>query len=312
MTPHTQHSIRVSAGIQIAVQTWGHRPGDGPPREVAVMLHGFPDRADLWAGVAAHLAPHCQVVAFDMRGCGQSTPLTGTRHYHYSHLIDDLFDVIDHVSPGQKVHLVGHDWGGLYGWDALLDPRAHARVASFVTLAPSLQQVAHWMRHRVQRPTPTNLLALLHQVLVSNSLMGLFTMPGLPHLLWRSGLGLKVFGQLVQRLEGVALPASPGVEADAVRSLGIYRANLLQQLLRPRPVDVTPIPVHTLIATRDPFLPPRVFEGCSAWTQHPSQSLLDASHWAPLSRPAEIAAKVLDMTRRWPAAHNVTRPSHSA
>ncbi len=103
---------------------------------------------------------------------------------------------------------------------------------------------------------------------------------------------------MVERLEGVRLPVHPGVEGDAVRYLGIYRANLFQQVLRPQPVQRTPIPVHTLIATRDPFLPPRVFEGCADWSQQPSRSEVDATHWAPLSRPQEVAQVVGDMAQR--------------
>lgn len=297
-TPTAASTVTTPAGVELAVRTWGTRPSAQAPREVFVLLHGFPDRALLWEGVAQRLATQGFVIAHDMRGCGQSTPLHGTRHYRYAPLIDDLYAVIDGLCPGQKVHLVGHDWGGLYGWDALFDARAATRIASFTTMAPSLNQVGHWVRQRLSRPTPRRVAQVLHQMLVSNGLMAFFALPVLPTLLWRSGLGLWTFRQLVQRLERVPLPVHPGVEADAVRYLGIYRANLLQQALFPQPVQRTPIPVHTLVATRDPFLPPRVFEGCAAWSQHPSRSEVDASHWAPLSRPQEVAQAVLTMARQ--------------
>lgn len=298
MTPHTITSLTTPAGVHLAVHTWGTPPSAQAPREVVVLLHGFPDRALLWQAVAQHLSPHAWVVAYDMRGCGQSTPLQGTRHYRYAPLIDDLFAVIDHVSPRQKVHLAGHDWGGLYGWDALFDARAATRIASFTTMAPSLNQVGHWVRERLSRPTPGRMGQVLHQMLVSNGLMGFFAMPLLPTLMWRSGVGLWTFRQLVERLEGVRLPVHPGVAEDAVRYLGIYRANLFQQVLRPQPVQRTPIPVHTLVATRDPFLPARVFEGCADWSAQPSRSEVDASHWAPLSRPQDIAQVVAHMARQ--------------
>lgn len=301
MPKSLQHHTRLvsgAPGVQISVHTWGQAPTPQSPKEVVMLLHGFPDRALLWEGVAQHLGQHCFVIAYDMRGCGQSSPLQGRKHYRYAPLLDDLFAVIDQCSPGQKVHLVGHDWGGLYGWDALFDPRGPQRIASYVTMAPSLNQVGRWLRSRLLRPSPRNLAQALHQVSVSNSLMSFFAMPVLPTLMWRSGLGLWTFRQMVQRLEQVNLPVHPGVEADAVRFLGIYRANLFQQVLRPKPVTRTRIPVHTLVATRDPFLPPRVFEACADWTEHHSQSTLDASHWAPLSRPAELAQVVEAFTRQ--------------
>lgn len=308
MSQRPTTTVTTTAGVELAVHTWGQRPSAADPRETIVLLHGFPDRALLWEGVAQRLSKDHFVIAYDMRGCGHSTPLHGTQHYRYGPLIDDLFAVIDQLSPGQKVHLAGHDWGGLCGWDALFDARSATRIASFTTMAPSLNQVGHWVRQRLSRPTPSRLAQVLHQMLVSNGLMGFFAMPVLPTLMWRSGLGLWTFRQMVARLEGVRLPVHPGVEGDAVRYLGIYRANLFQQVLRPQPVQRTPIPVHTLIATRAPFLPPRVFEGCADWSQQPSRSEVDATHWAPLSRPEEVAQVVADMAQR----HRQTAPLQTA
>jgi pimeloyl-ACP methyl ester carboxylesterase len=306
MTQHQTLKVTSPAGVELSVHTWGQRPSAAEPREVFVLLHGFPDRALLWEGVARHLAQGGFVIAHDMRGCGQSTPLHGTRHYRYAPLIDDLFAVIDGMKLKQKVHLVGHDWGGLYGWDALFDVRASTRVASFTTMAPSLNQVGQWVRQRLSRPTPARIGQVLHQMFVSNALMGFFAMPVLPTLMWRSGLGVWTFRQMVERLERVRLRVHPGVAGDAVRYLGIYRANLFQQVLRPQPVQRTTIPVHTLIATRDPFLPPRVFEGCADWTLQPSRSEVDATHWAPLSRPEEIARVVANMAATHPQADRLT------
>lgn len=308
MSQRPTTTVTTTAGVALAVHTWGQRPSAADPRETIVLLHGFPDRALLWEGVAQRLSKDHFVIAYDMRGCGHSTPLHGTQHYRYGPLIDDLFAVIDQLSPGQKVHLAGHDWGGLCGWDALFDARSATRIASFTTMAPSLNQVGHWVRQRLSRPTPSRLAQVLHQMLVSNGLMGFFAMPVLPTRMWRSGLGLWTFRQMVAKLEGIQLPVHPGVAGDAVRYLGIYRANLFQQVLRPQPVQRTPIPVHTLIATRDPFLPPRVFEGCADWSQQPSRSEVDATHWAPLSRPEEVAQVVADMAQR----HRQTAPLQTA
>lgn len=300
MNQHKQMKVRTPAGVELSVHTWGQRPSASEPREVFVLMHGFPDRALFWEGVAQHLSKGAFVVAYDMRGCGDSTPLHGTLHYRYALLIDDLFAVIDGLNLKQKVHLMGHDWGGLYGWDALFDARAATRIASFTTMAPSLNQIGHWVRQRLSRPTPSRIGQVLHQMLVSNALMAFFAMPLLPTLMWRSPLGAWTFRQMVERLERVRMTVHPGVSDDAVRYLGIYRANMFQQVLKPQPVQRTPIPVHTLVAKHDPFLPPRVFEGCADWTLQASHSEVEATHWAPLSRPQELAQAVMDMARRHP------------
>lgn len=303
--------VHSPAGVRLAVHSWGPAPSAAAPREVVVLLHGFPDRAQFWSQVAQHLQRDCHVIAYDMRGCGQSTPIEGRRHYRYSELIDDLFAVIQATSPHQKVHLVGHDWGALYGWDAVLDARASAHIASFVTMAPSLNQIGLWMRQRLLRPSPRNLAQLMHQGMVSNGLMVFFTLPVLPELVWRSGVGRWLMRRMLQRMEGLSVEPPPGAEAEAERFLGIYRANLLQQVLRPQAPRRTPVPVHALMALRDPFLPLRVFEGCAAWATEFTHSTVDAAHWAPLSQSQQVAHTVQAMARRWAVAQ-VTRttPEH--
>lgn len=289
---------KIQAGdIQLALYTWGQAPSVEQPREIIVLAHGFPDRAALWEKVARELERDYFVVAFDMRGCGDSTPIRGIRHYKYAALIGDLFAVIDAVSPNQKVHLVGHDWGGLYGWEAIASPEGEKRIASFTTLSPSLEHVGLFLRKRLLRPTPRNLLQLFGQ-LGRNSLMTFFTLPLLPELLWRSGLGVAMMRRMVTHFEPrITYQKNPGVEGDAIRYLGIYRANLLQRTLRPRRV-VSQVPVHVLLAVKDPFLPPSVFEQCAQGTRTYSSSELDASHWAPLSRPKELARAVSSQVQR--------------
>lgn len=280
-----------AANVQLAVYTWGERPTLEQPREVLVLAHGFPDRALFWEKVAKALERDFYVVAYDMRGCARSTHISGTRHYRYEVLVADLLAVIDAVSPTQKVHLVGHDWGGLYGWEAIVDPAGMQRIASFTTLSPSLEQVGFYLRSRLLRPTPRNLWQLGSQLL-RNSLMTFFTLPVLPELLFLSGMGTFMFKRLVTRFEPrISFQDYPGLAGDARRYLGIYRANLLQRTLRPRKVQSI-VPVHAIIAVHDPFLPPPVFERSHEWTVKYSQSLVDAAHWAPLSRPLELATDI--------------------
>ncbi len=286
-----------SGDVRLAVYTWGSKPTAEQPREVIVLAHGFPDRAIFWEQVATALQDSFHVVAFDMRGCAYSTPVKGRRHYHFRELLNDLYAVIDAVSPGRPVHLVGHDWGGIYGWDAIAEAAGRQRIASFVTMSPALDHVGFYLRRRFLRPTPRHLAQALGQ-LCRNSLMTFFTLPLLPELLFRSGLGTAMFRALVGHFEPrIVFRKNPGMEDDAIRYLGIYRANLLQRVLFPRRAGKSPVPVHLLLAARDPFLPPAVFEACADSTVRCSRSLIDAAHWAPLSRPQEMATAIAGFIR---------------
>jgi pimeloyl-ACP methyl ester carboxylesterase len=108
----------------LAAERW---PGEGQP---VVLLHaGVADRRS-WRDVAAALQPRTSVVAYDMRGYGETTAAT----YGFTHL-DDLRAVLDEVATG-PVWLVGSSMGGELAIDAALaDPE---RIAGLVLLAPSV------------------------------------------------------------------------------------------------------------------------------------------------------------------------------
>lgn len=285
-----------SENIQIAIYTWGEKPTIDQPRETMVFAHGFPDRAIFWEKVAQALKDDFYVVAYDMRGCGESTHIRGCQHYKFDSLLKDLFAVIDVVSPDQKVHLIGHDWGGIYGWNAIRDIEGQKRIVSFTTMAPSLEQVGVYLRTRLLKPTPKNLWQLINQ-LARNSLMTFFALPLLPELMWRSGLGAWLMKTLITKWEeNVIYQKNEGLEGDAIRYLGIYRANLLQRVFVAKQ-STTDVPVHTLIAEKDPFLPPLLFADTQHWASQHTQSFVDASHWAPLSRPNEVAEVIRHFTQ---------------
>lgn len=294
---HKPDLFVTSADATLAVYTWGEKPSAERPRDVVVLAHGFPDRALFWEKVATALQDSHYVVAFDMRGCAESSHLRGMRHYRFAPLIADLCAVIDAVSPDQKVYLVGHDWGGIYGWNAICSAEGEQRIAGFLTLSPALEHVGSYLRRRMAHPTPRNLMQLGMQ-LVRNSLMTFFTLPLLPELLFLSGLGTVMFRVMVGRFEpDIRFHKNDGMEGDAIRYLGIYRANLLQRTLFGKAIS-TRVPVHVLMAQRDPFLPPAVFEHCRASAESCSESFVDAAHWAPLSRPQELADAIAGFTAR--------------
>lgn len=279
-----------SAEVKLAVYTWGTKPTAQQPKEVLVFAHGFPDRALFWEKVARHLEQDFYVVAFDQRGCAASTHISGWKHYKFEPLIKDLLAVIEAVSPDQKVHLIGHDWGGIYGWNAINSVDGRQKIASFITMSPSLEQVGFYLRQRLLKPTPKNLYQLVEQLL-RNSLMTFFTLPLLPEILWHSGLGVFMMRLMFKHYENLTAEPFPGVEGDAIRYLGIYRANLFQRVLFAKRTVAT-VPVHLLLAERDPFLPTKLFEASHEWASNITQSYLDASHWAPLSRHAEMATAI--------------------
>lgn len=98
---------------------------------VVIALHGFPDTARSWRPVGERLAAQgFHVVAPYLRGYAPS-PLDGP--FDVDALADDLAAIVAAVSPGAPVVLVGHDWGAVIAYIALLRHPTLFRVA--VTLA---------------------------------------------------------------------------------------------------------------------------------------------------------------------------------
>ena len=112
--------------VSLAAERWS---GDGQGQPVVLLHAGVTDRRG-WYAVADRLQPSTSVVAYDMRGYGETSGLT----YAFSHL-DDLRMVLDQVATG-PVWLVGSSMGGEIAIDAAVaDP---TRVAGLVLLAPAV------------------------------------------------------------------------------------------------------------------------------------------------------------------------------
>src|SRR3954447_12152786 len=143
-------SSRVRSGdITLAVRE--HSPA-GPGRPTVVLLHGYPDRQDTWNAFVGYLPlDRWHVATYDVRGAGDSDVPVRRAEYRTERLVDDLVAVLDAVlAEGERVHLLGHDWGSVQLWDAVAtqgasttDPRLEDRIASFTSISgPSLDHMA--------------------------------------------------------------------------------------------------------------------------------------------------------------------------
>lgn len=87
-------------------------PVDGTP---VVLLHGFPQRATMWAGVVGLLhEAGLRTFAPDQRGYSPGARPRSRFAYRPRSLARDVVALIDAI--GQPVHLVGHDWGAAVAW----------------------------------------------------------------------------------------------------------------------------------------------------------------------------------------------------
>lgn len=286
----TMSTSRVRRGeVELAVFESGN-----PDGETLVMLHGWPDTHHLWDGVVPLLADRYRIVCYDQRGHGESTDPARVEDFRLAELAADLFAVIDAVSPGTPVHVVAHDWGSVQAWEAVCEPGAERRIASFTSISgPNLDHLGTVLRESLRKPTPRNLVAPLGQA--ASSLYTLFfMMPVLPRAFFRLFGSRRNCERFLRALEGTPaerVHLGDTLGHDLVSGLRIYRANIFGHVLRPRERR-TDIPVHLLVNTRDIAVRPAGYRDTGRWVRRLERTDIPAGHWLPYSRPETIADEV--------------------
>ena len=281
------------------------RAAGDPRRPTVVLVHGYPDASVVWDDVAERLAVDHHVVTYDVRGMGRSAPPTGPHPYRLPRLADDLFAVIDAVSPDAPAHVVGHDWGSIQSWEAVTDADRNHRIASYTTLSgPCLDHVGHAIRARLRRPSLRGAGQVLRQGLRSTYIAFLHA-PIVSTAIWRFGAD-HALQRFLERVEGVPNDGRHAtLAADGRAGVQLYRANIVQTVARPRERR-TDIPVLLIALTRDRYVTPVLLEDLERWAPNLTRASIDARHWAPRTHPDEVAALVAHhVARNVPASETV-------
>jgi NAD(P)-dependent dehydrogenase (short-subunit alcohol dehydrogenase family)/pimeloyl-ACP methyl ester carboxylesterase len=305
MISASEEHVVASAGVRLAAVELGDRSAP-----TVVLLHGYPDTKEVWEEVAHRLAERFHVVAYDMRGAGGSSAPSGGAGYDLERLVDDFAAVTGAIVPGRAVHLVGHDWGSIAGWEMVTSPRLDGRVRSFTSISgPSLDHAGQWMRARMRRPTPRALAALAGQARRSWYIAA-FNLPLLPELAWRTVVARR-WPEVLRRREGVDVTEgypAPTLAADAAHGVGLYRRNMRRRMRHPRPDAVTQVPVQLVIARRDHFVSPRLFDDLDRWAPVLRRRSVDSGHWLPRTHPALLAGWIGEFVDEVEAGRTTATP----
>jgi pimeloyl-ACP methyl ester carboxylesterase len=77
--------------------------------ENVILIHGLGANLAFWyMGIARLLAPHCNVVTYDLRGHGRSS--MPERGYRLAQMADDLHQLLGYLNI-TRAHIVGHSFG---------------------------------------------------------------------------------------------------------------------------------------------------------------------------------------------------------
>ncbi|OBK47318.1 SDR family oxidoreductase [Mycobacterium kubicae] len=284
--------ITASDGVNLAV----HRYADiDPQRPTILAVHGYPDNHHVWDGVAERLCDRYNVVAYDVRGAGESSRPAKRSGYRLDQLVSDIGAVIDSLNAG-PVHLLAHDWGSIQAWTAVTDESVAGKIASFTSVSgPHLQYAGAFLR---SGRTPRT-MAYVAKQLLSSGYIGFFLCPVVPELSFRSRLGVKV----VEALEGIGRSSirsqrlkPPRSIGDYINGLSLYRENMPAPFLSPvGELPETAVPTQVLIPRQDVFVSPALQRFTGAIPSGGRVIEIEGGHWVVTSRPDVIAR----LTGQW-------------
>lgn len=287
--PGARTSTVKSGDVTLSVAELGDRS-----RPSIVLVHGYPDTKEVWRDVAPLLADRFHVVAYDVRGAGDSDKPRNVADYDLRLLERDLIAVLDATCGEGPVHLVGHDWGSIQCWELVTDRIEQHRLASYTGISgPCLDHVGMLIRHYLGSRSVAEYLEFAGQ-LRRSWYIGVLATPGLARRAWNGPMAGRFAGEL-ERDEGISAtthPLAPTLASDGIHGAMLYERNMPARLRHPRHDAFTRVPVQIIQPTRDRFVGPNLFKGLEKWVAHLERSTVDAGHWCVRTQPATIAALI--------------------
>jgi pimeloyl-ACP methyl ester carboxylesterase len=257
-------------------------PVDGP---IVVLLHGFPGSHRTWDALVPLLSEAgLRTLALEQRGYSTGARPRRRRDYRAHEVTQDALALLDAVGA-DRVHVVGHDWGGFVAWR--LAAVAPERLSGMTVLST---------------PHPSALLraAVSSAQGLRSTYIGLFQLPALPELL---------IGPRMHRLLRIAgLPRAFAAEYTRFHidggalptALTWYRGMWLPDR-RSRSVRGAAVSVDTTYVwgNRDQALGRRAAELTGSHVSGAYRFVeLDENHWLPERAPSRVAAEIIAAVQR--------------
>lgn len=264
---------------RLYVKTWGSEE-----KPALVLVHGYPDNQEVWEPVIQELIQDFYIVTYDVRGAGQSSIPARIRDYRLAQLSLDLESVVNAVLKDRPFHLTAHDWGSIQSWESVTEAKFKARILSYSTISgPCLDHAAFWMRHQFKQHKST-----FFKQLTKSWYIAVFQLPLLAPTVW-SFFSPEKWGKVLEKLEHKKnLPSNPHIASDGKHGIGLYRANFLPCLTRPRQRFAV-CPVQAIVLKQDNFVSPELIDEMPKWAENFQRVDVDANHWAILSQPKLVA-----------------------
>ena len=274
--------VTTSDQQRLYVKTWGNEANPA-----LVLVHGYPDNQEVWELVIQQLIQDFYVLSYDVRGAGKSSIPKRIRDYRLEQLSLDLESVVNTVLEDHPFHLAAHDWGSIQSWESVTEPKFRGRILSYSTISgPCLDHTAFWMRQQFKQNKPR-----FFKQLTKSWYIAVFQLPLLAPVIWTLFTPEK-WDKVLQQLEQQKdLPLNSHIAADGKHGIGLYRANFLPRLTRPRQRFAI-CPVQAIVLKQDNFVSPELIDEVPKWAENFQRVEIDANHWAILSQAELVAEEI--------------------
>jgi len=253
-------------------------------KKVVILLHGFPVTSAMWIDVIGPLEEAgYRVVAFDQRGYSPLARPESLDSYIISKLSKDLFAIADTIGA-EEFHLIGHDWGAVVGWSAVLSNPS--RINSWTAL--SLPHPGAFSAALLNDPDQQD----------RSSYVAFFQTPWLPETVFSfnnfSSLKALLRGMSDEKMkEYIDVFSEPGALTSA---LNWYRALGDNGLSNPDNVESLEVNTPTLFlwGNQDPSVGRVAVDGMAEFMKGSYTNVeLEAGHWLLVDKPERVISEIL-------------------
>ncbi len=250
--------------------------GSGP---AVLLLHGFPDSAQLWRHqVPALVDAGYRVIVPDLRGFGGSERPAGVDAYRSEVIVGDLLALLSTLGI-DRAHVVGHDWGAAFAW-------------SLAAFAPDVvdRLIVLSVGHPMSFGNPADVeqqQRSFYMLYFQFEGVAEAALPADDWALWRAW-----FGEHSEQDTWFADLSRPGALTAA---LNLYRANLRPNAAPPAQFPAITAPTMGIWSSGDTVLTERQMQASGSFIDAPFryERIEDASHWIPLDAPDRTSALIL-------------------
>lgn len=283
-------------GASISAYEWGDRN-----KPAILFLHGYPDTHDVWDFQIQALAQHYHVLAFDLRGVGESSRNGKPFEYRIKNILKDIDAVASNIlGADASFHLVGHDWGSVLGWSYVLHPVYSKKVNSWVSISgPHLGLMLRsylacflnpfsWF-NKVPSITGEEKYQLAEIMRTFRKYASFF--PVLARVRFSSDNYQAVNQRLVRYgyPEGDAsLPgSSKELKNRFFNTINLYLTNIPFPPAKPKKRSCK-VPSLLIVPKKDEFVRPWLFDSYNLYVRNMQIFEIDAPHWVQRTHPEKV------------------------